>query len=245
VSEIGDQVIALHHQGIPSTHIAHRLNVAQSTVHYHLRKLASPPSPVRSRGTGPRLPPGRTAEIVTRLLDTGISRAEVARRLGLAKSTVTYHARQAGKDIDRRFANRVDWGLVQAYYDAGHSVRECAKVFGFGSKSWHGAVQRGAVTPRPGFKPIGEIFAANTRRGRGHLKQRLLSAGLKDGSCERCGIAEWRGQPLSMALHHINGDRLDNRIENLELLCPNCHSQTDTYSGRNGPRLRRPRTATA
>jgi 5-methylcytosine-specific restriction endonuclease McrA len=39
-----------------------------------------------------------------------------------------------------------------------------------------------------------------------------------------------------MALHHINGDRLDNRLENLELLCPNCHSQTDTYSGRNGHR---------
>jgi 5-methylcytosine-specific restriction endonuclease McrA len=41
-----------------------------------------------------------------------------------------------------------------------------------------------------------------------------------------------------LALHHVNGDRLDNRLENLELLCPNCHSQTDTYSGRNRPRPR-------
>jgi 5-methylcytosine-specific restriction endonuclease McrA len=39
-----------------------------------------------------------------------------------------------------------------------------------------------------------------------------------------------------MALHHINGDRLDNRLENLELLCPNCHSQTETFAGRNGRR---------
>ena len=39
-----------------------------------------------------------------------------------------------------------------------------------------------------------------------------------------------------MALHHINGDRLDNRLENLELLCPNCHSQTETFAGRNGHR---------
>jgi 5-methylcytosine-specific restriction endonuclease McrA len=152
---------------------------------------------------------------------------------------VTYHARQLGEEINKRFAKRFDWSLVQAYYDAGHSVRECAKVFGFSTWGWSEAVKRGAVTPRPGFKPLDEIFAPNTRRGRGHLKQRLISAGLKDGSCERCGISEWLGQSLSVTLHHINGDRLDNRVENLELLCPNCHSQTENYSGRNG----RPRGA--
>jgi 5-methylcytosine-specific restriction endonuclease McrA len=95
-------------------------------------------------------------------------------------------------------------------------------------------MMRGLVTARPAFKPDEEVFARNTHRNRGHLKERLLQAGLKDGTCERCGIAEWRDQAISLALHHINGDRLDNRIENLELLCPNCHSQTDTFSGRNG-----------
>ncbi|MFL5906835.1 MAG: HNH endonuclease signature motif containing protein, partial [Solirubrobacterales bacterium] len=52
----------------------------------------------------------------------------------------------------------------------------------------------------------------------------------------RCGISEWFGAPLAVALHHVNGNRMDNRIENLELLCANCHSQTDTYGGRNGHR---------
>jgi hypothetical protein len=61
-----------------------------------------------------------------------------------------------------------------------------------------------------------------------------LRAGLKEERCERCGIAEWRGRPLAVALHHINGDRLDNRVENLEFLCPNCHSQTDNFAGRGG-----------
>jgi DNA-binding CsgD family transcriptional regulator/5-methylcytosine-specific restriction endonuclease McrA len=238
VRDIGRRIIEMHSQGVPNSHIAHRLNVAQSTVHYHLRKLANPPTVSDAKPRRPRLPPGLTAQLVAQLLARGMSRVEIARRLGLAKSTVTYHARQLGEKIDGRFANRIDWHLVKAYYDAGHSVRECMETFRFSYDSWHDAILRGAVTPRPAFKPLDEIFAANTRRGRGHLKQRLLSAGLKDGSCERCGISDWLGLPLSVALHHINGDRLDNRVENLELLCPNCHSQTDTYSGRNGRRQR-------
>jgi DNA-binding CsgD family transcriptional regulator len=237
---IGESVLELHSWGVRSIDIAHRLNVAQSTVHYHLRKLAARPGPEsrsprpRGRRLGSKV---RTRELVRELLAEGLNRAEVARRLDLAKSTVTYHARQLGEEIDDRFGKRLDWSVVQAYYDEGHSVRECAKVFGFSTWSWYEAAQRGALTPRPGFKPLSEIFAANTRRSRGHLKQRLLRSGLKDGSCERCGISKWRGKPLTVALHHINGDRLDNRLENLELLCPNCHSQTDTFGGRNG-RLR-------
>jgi hypothetical protein len=70
------------------------------------------------------------------------------------------------------------------------------------------------------------------RTSRGHLKRRLLEEGLKSNRCETCGLTEWRGAPLSMALHHLNGDGLDNRLENLVLLCPNCHAQTPNFSGR-------------
>jgi hypothetical protein len=82
--------------------------------------------------------------------------------------------------------------------------------------------------------PIEELVASR-RRSRAHLKRRLLSAGIKQNRCEQCGITEWQGRPLSMALHHLNGDGRDNRLENLQLLCPNCHSQTDTFAGRNRP----------
>ena len=53
--------------------------------------------------------------------------------------------------------------------------------------------------------------------------------------CERCGISKWNGEHLTLELEHINGNRRDNRIENLKLLCPNCHSQTETWRKRNKP----------
>ena len=237
MSEIGDKMISLHLQGVRSIDIAHRLNVAQSTVHYHLRKLRDPQPPEKRRVRVTRVKAYttvRTQEQVAELLARGVSRIEIARRLGIAKSTVSYHARRLGAPIDERFNRRYDWVVVQAYYDEGNSVRDCVRRFGFSQGTWHTAVRRGLVTPRPGFRPVAEIFGANTRRNRGHLKQRLLRLGIKEDCCEGCGLAEWLGQPLVLELHHVNGDRLDNRVENLELLCPNCHSQTDNYGGRNG-----------
>lgn len=65
------------------------------------------------------------------------------------------------------------------------------------------------------------------------LKKRLISEGIKEDICEECNITEWNNKPISLHLDHINGDNLDNRIENLRILCPNCHSQTDTYCGGN------------
>lgn len=59
-----------------------------------------------------------------------------------------------------------------------------------------------------------------------------LPTGRPAGSCEGCGLTTWRDRPLSLALHHINGEGSDNRLENLSLLCPNCHSQTENFSGR-------------
>ena len=51
--------------------------------------------------------------------------------------------------------------------------------------------------------------------------------------CSNCHISEWNNKPITFQLDHINGDHCDNRIENLRFLCANCHSQTDTYTGKN------------
>lgn len=65
------------------------------------------------------------------------------------------------------------------------------------------------------------------------LKWRLIREGIKRRRCESCGRNEWSGRPIPLELDHINGRREDNRLDNLRVLCPNCHAQTDTYRGRN------------
>ena len=65
------------------------------------------------------------------------------------------------------------------------------------------------------------------------LKLKLLALKIKENKCECCGISEWMGKPIVCELHHINGDPTDNRIENLQILCPNCHSLTENFRSRN------------
>lgn len=180
--------------------------------------------------------PQPTRERVRALLSSGQTRTEIATRLGLSKATVSYHARRLGAPVDERCSRRYDWSAIQRHYDEGHSVRTCMAAFGFSSASWFAAVKRGAVTARPTAMPLEVLLTDGVRRGREYVKLRLIRDGLKTRGCERCGLTEWRGAPLGLALHHINGVRNDNRLENLELLCPNCHSQTDNFAGRNRTR---------
>lgn len=65
------------------------------------------------------------------------------------------------------------------------------------------------------------------------IKQRLVSEGFMTYECVICSINEWCGEKIVLQLDHINGNNKDNRIENLRFLCPNCHSQTSTYAGKN------------
>jgi len=65
------------------------------------------------------------------------------------------------------------------------------------------------------------------------LKNRLLKENIMKNVCNSCGIKDWMGIPLNMELDHIDGNRSNHRLENLRMLCPNCHAQTDTYRSKN------------
>ena len=124
--------------------------------------------------------PPDTREAVRALLDQGkCAAAAVARELGVAKSTVCYHRRRLGHDIDERCNRRYDWDEVQRYHDLGHSVRACRARFGFSSKTWYDAVQRGALSPRPAAAPIERYLVKDRAVSRCHLKRRLIAEGHK------------------------------------------------------------------
>jgi len=85
--------------------------------------------------------------------------------------------------------------------------------------------------PRRALK---DLLSKNSRCAKQHLKTRLIREKLLPHICAACGLLPiWNGKPLVLQLEHKNGNNCDNRLKNLCFLCPNCHTQTPTYAGKN------------
>lgn len=82
--------------------------------------------------------------------------------------------------------------------------------------------------------PTDEILKGNHPQYQTNkLRKRILRENILENKCSVCGLTEWMGNPITLQLDHINGKPKDHRLENLRLICPNCHSQTDTWCGKN------------
>jgi hypothetical protein len=167
---------------------------------------------------------------VQRYYDEGHGRDDCMERFGFSLDS-WYKAIYGGRLNAAVRSIRYDWAAIQTHYDEGHSARECRRIFGMAAAAWWKAVQRGDVKVRPMKQPLERLLRPSVARCT--VKRRLIQAGILRNVCDECGISDWRGKPLSIQLDHRNGVRNDNRLENLRMLCPNCHSQTETFGARN------------
>lgn len=78
--------------------------------------------------------------------------------------------------------------------------------------------------------PILQRIASGSHVTAGEIRRKLIEEGYKEQKCECCGLSEWMGKPIPLELHHKNMNHWDNSLENLQILCSNCHMQAHGYS---------------
>lgn len=100
----------------------------------------------------------------------------------------------------------------------------------FTGQSW----RKGNKDPVTKKRPLSDILVENSpHKTTSSLRARLLQEGVFEPKCYACNLDSWMGKDIPLELEHKNGVNNDHRLENLTLLCPNCHAQTSTYRGKN------------
>ena len=116
------------------------------------------------------------------------------------------------------------------------TMKKRIMVWNIDTSHWNGRKRQGYLNRKLGLRrriSLSEIMVENSTFIHSSLKNRLIEEGIFERKCYECNNTVWMGKPIPLELEHISGNKFDNRRENLTILCPNCHAQTDTYRGKN------------
>ena len=134
---------------------------------------------------------------------------------------------------------------IEQWIAEGKTKAQMARELGCNPKTINPVLERLGLTyagnqgskglPKPNGRDLSlvEYLAKSMDIQSNKVRKKLLAEGYKEHRCECCGLTDWLNEPIPLELHHKDGDRNNNTLENFELLCPNCHARTDSYRGKN------------
>ena len=188
---------------------------------------------------------------IIKLRNEGKTYGEISKILGCKKGIIAFYCNPNRYDFARRNSERDEYEriIVKAVPKCYNINQVCRMIGKKGTNTNIRLIKEiidkhnidtshfsfdGSVQGKCKRYTMDEIFCENSEyKTKSMLKILLLKHNLKSYKCECCGNSEWMGNPIPLQTHHINGNNTDNRISNLQLLCPNCHAATDNYCGKN------------
>jgi hypothetical protein len=178
-------------------------------------------------------------ELATDHFDRGPVRRDVGRRVGPDRTVSAWHDRDLIEALDGAASISMVMrrlGLSVNAHGQRRRIEARVRELGLPTEHLRGRGAGGGQPAGPVKRPLAEVLVQGRPTTTSALRLRLIDDGILEARCARCTLDRWLGGPIPLQLDHINGDRNDNRLENLRLLCPTCHALTDTYCGRNAGR---------
>ena len=162
---------------------------------------------------------------ILELRRNGKSMKSIAKELKCARSTVSYHCNNAGLGgkYDRKILTHDEINNIKKLYSDGYTNDKLSKDFNVSKyeiKKYTKKLKRYSRFDESLTRKQKTAIMVSERR----RKLKDMAIDYKGGKCEKCGIKDWNGEELPFELDHIDGNKYNNELPNLQILCPNCHA---------------------